>query len=70
MAPAPLAEGGCVNAVTMDPRQLFPLLAIAFVLLALVQGLRARRWRGQPLIWLWLGLCFGAVSLWLHTRAP
>ena len=54
----------------MDSRQLFPFLAIAFVLLGLVQGLRARRWRGQPLIWLWLGLCFGAVSLWLHIRTP
>lgn len=50
----------------MDPRQLFPILALVFLVLALVTGLRRGRWRGAPLTWLWLALIFGAVAAWLR----
>ena len=50
----------------MDPRQLFPVLAAVFVLLALVSGLRRGHWRGAPRTWLLMALIFGAVSVWLH----
>lgn len=50
----------------MDPRQLFPVLAAVFVLLALVSGVRSRNWRGAPRTWLVLALIFAAVSIWLR----
>lgn len=60
--PAKHAEDGG----NLDPRQLFPLLAAVFLLLALVVGLRRGSWRGGPQTWLLLALIFGAVSLWLR----
>lgn len=50
----------------MDPRQLFPILAVVFLALALVSRLRQGRFRGAPQTWLLLALIFGAVSLWLR----
>lgn len=51
----------------MDPRQLFPLLAAVFLVLAVVSGLRRGRWRGAPFTWLLLALIFGAVAAWLRA---
>lgn len=53
----------------LEPRVLFPLLAVLFALLALQGGLRRRRWRGAPLTWAWMALVFAAVSAWLHLGA-
>lgn len=54
----------------MDPRQLFPVLAAVFLLLALVSGLRRGPGRGflqgAARTWLLLALVFGAVSAWLR----
>jgi hypothetical protein len=52
----------------MDPRQLFPVLALLFAVLAAAGRWRQRRWRGAPSTWALLALIFGLVSLWLHTR--
>jgi apolipoprotein N-acyltransferase len=54
------------HAGVLDLRQLFPLLALAFALLALVSALRRRQWRGAPLTWGWIACVFGAVAWWLH----
>jgi apolipoprotein N-acyltransferase len=50
----------------LDPRHLFPLLALVFFALAIVSALRRRQWRGAPLTWAWIGFVFAAVSWWLH----
>lgn len=50
----------------MDPRLLFPVLAVLFAALAGWQFWRTRRWRGGAAAWGWMALCFAAVSLWLH----
>jgi hypothetical protein len=53
----------------MEPRLLFPILAIGFLLLALWRGLRSGRWAGAPTTWLILAAIFGAVALWLRSQA-
>jgi hypothetical protein len=50
----------------MAPHTLFPILALVFLVLALVSGLRRGRWRGAPTTWLLLAVSFGAVSAWLR----
>lgn len=51
----------------MDPRWLFPLLAIGFAVIAAMRCARDRRIGPAARSWLILALVFGAVSLWLHT---
>jgi hypothetical protein len=53
----------------LDPRQLFPLLALVFLALAAFTAWRRRQWRGAPLTWAWIAFVFGAVSWWLHRAA-
>ena len=54
----------------MDPRGLFPLLSAAFMVFALVRGLRTRQWRDAAITtWFVLSFIFGAVTLWLHRQA-
>ncbi|HOL37331.1 MAG: hypothetical protein JSR43_03245 [Proteobacteria bacterium] len=50
----------------MDPRTLFPLLAIAFAVAALWRRRRSGRWRGAAATWLWLAAVFAAVATGLH----
>jgi len=50
----------------VDPRALFPALAVVFAVLALLGWRRQRRWRGAAGTWLTLALIFGAVALWLR----
>jgi hypothetical protein len=49
----------------MDPAWLFPWLAGAFGIAALVRWQRTGSLRAAR-AWLILGLLFGAVSIWLH----
>lgn len=53
----------------MNPLSLFPLLAVAFGLLAAWQFARLRRFGPAVRTWLLLALIFGAVSLWLHRES-
>lgn len=52
-----------------EPRNLFPVIALVFVLLAVVRWLRTR---GKPdsaaRTWLWMAVIFGIVSWWLNYR--
>lgn len=50
----------------MDPRWLFPLLAVLFIAAALWRRASSGHWRGAPLTWLWLALIFGVVAAWLN----
>lgn len=50
----------------MDPRSLFPILAVVFVVLALLRWRRERGWRGGAGTWLTLAVIFGVVALWLR----
>jgi hypothetical protein len=50
----------------MDPRWLFPLLALGFLAAALWRYARTRQWRGAAFTWLLMALIFGAVAAWLH----
>jgi len=50
----------------MDPRWLFPLIALAFVAAAVWQRLRSGSFRGSPRIWLWMAFIFGAVAAFLN----
>lgn len=50
----------------MDPRILFPILAVVFFALAGWKALRTRSWNSPVSTWALLGFIFGAVSLWLH----
>jgi NO-binding membrane sensor protein with MHYT domain len=50
----------------ISPQQLFPLLAVFFLAMALLSRIRRRTWRRGALTWIWLGLCFAGVSIWLH----
>jgi hypothetical protein len=49
----------------MDPRRLFPLLAVVFLAAALVRALRVKRVDPAVRTWGVLALVFGAVSAWL-----
>jgi hypothetical protein len=53
----------------VDPRSLFPWLALAFLLAALWRGLGSGHWRGAASTWLLLAAIFGAVSLWLRVQS-
>jgi hypothetical protein len=50
----------------MEPRWLFPLLAAAFLAVAVMTSLRTPRSRGALRAWSLLALMFALVSLWLH----
>jgi uncharacterized membrane protein YhaH (DUF805 family) len=50
----------------VDPRALFPLLALGFALAACWRRWRSGRWQGAPAIWAWLAVVFGLVGLWLR----
>ncbi len=50
----------------MDPRWLFPLLALAFALAAAWRWMRTRQWRGAVQTWALMAVIFGAVSVWLR----
>lgn len=53
----------------MDPRTLFPWLALGFALLAAWRVLRERRLGPASRTWALLAVVFAAVSWWLHARA-
>lgn len=53
----------------MDPRLLFPWLALALLLAALWRYAKTRQWRGAPLTWAVMAGLFAAVSAWLHRGA-
>lgn len=50
-----------------EPRILFPVIALVFLLLAAVRrsGARGRADRAAR-TWLWMALIFGLVSVWLR----
>jgi hypothetical protein len=51
----------------VDPRWLFPLLALVFAAAALWRAARSPSGaRGAARTWGWMALLFGLVSLWLH----
>lgn len=50
----------------MDPRTLFPWLALGLLLAALWRFAKTRQWRGAPLTWVLMAAIFGAVAVWLH----
>lgn len=50
-----------------EPRNLFPVIALAFLLLAVARRSRARgRADRAAQTWLWMALIFGFVSVWLR----
>ena len=51
----------------MDPKWLFPVLAIVFAVVAALRFARDRRVGPAVRTWLILALSFAAVSAWLHT---
>ncbi|MDE2614332.1 MAG: hypothetical protein KGL78_12885 [Burkholderiales bacterium] len=53
----------------MDPRTLFPVLAVLFAAAALWRRARGGRWHGAALTWVWMAAVFGAVALWLLLGA-
>lgn len=53
----------------VDAKVMWPLLALAFGLLAAWQGWRQGHGRGAPRAWGLLAVIFAAVSLWLHRGA-
>lgn len=50
----------------MDPRLLFPWLALGLLLAALWRYSKTRQWRGAPLTWGLMAGIFAVVSAWLH----
>ncbi|MDO8375608.1 MAG: hypothetical protein Q7S91_00275 [Aquabacterium sp.] len=52
----------------MDPRTLFPVLSLAFVVAALWHRVHRGHWRGAGRTWLLLAAVFGAVASWLHMQ--
>lgn len=50
-----------------EPRNLFPVLALVFLILALVRWLRTGR-RVSPAVrtWFWIACVFGLVAWWLN----
>lgn len=50
-----------------EPRNLFPVIALVFLLLAVARrsGARGRADRAAR-TWLWMALIFGLVSVWLR----
>jgi hypothetical protein len=53
----------------MDPRTLFPWLALGFALAAALRWARARRVDGAVRTWALLALIFGLVAAWLRFVA-
>ena len=53
--------------LNMDPKWLFPLLAIVFTAVAALRFLREREFGPAVRTWLVLATMFAAVSAWLHT---
>ena len=50
-----------------EPRNLFPVIARVFLLLAVARRSRARgRADRAARTWLWMALIFGLVSVWLR----
>jgi hypothetical protein len=52
----------------MDPRWLFPVLAVAFAVAATLRGVRSRRLDPAARTWATLAVLFGLVSAWLHWQ--
>jgi hypothetical protein len=53
----------------MDPKWLFPVLAILFAVVAAIRFMRERRFGPAVRTWLILAMMFAAVSAWLHTMS-
>lgn len=53
----------------MDPKWLFPVLAIVFAVAAVVRFMRERQLGPAVRTWLILATMFAAVSAWLHTMS-
>jgi hypothetical protein len=51
----------------MDPRWIFPMLAIVFAALAALRFARERRFGPAVRTWVILAVSFAAVSAWVHT---
>lgn len=51
----------------MDPKWLFPVLAIVFLLVAAIRFMRERQFGPAVRTWVILAAMFAAVSAWLHT---
>jgi hypothetical protein len=54
----------------MDPRWLFPLLALGFALAATLRFLRERRLGPATRTWSLMALIFALVSAWLRWHQP
>ncbi|WP_199873350.1 hypothetical protein [Ideonella sp. A 288] len=54
----------------MNPRWIFPVLALAFALMALWRTLRNGRLDPASRTWFTVALIFSAVSYWLHRTTP
>jgi hypothetical protein len=52
----------------MNPKDLFPYLAVLFLALAGWRYSRERHWRGAARTWALLGIIFGAVAAWLNLK--
>lgn len=51
----------------MDPKWLFPVLAIVFALAAAIRFMRDRQYGPGVRTWVILAIMFAAVSAWLHV---
>jgi predicted outer membrane lipoprotein len=70
MAPAAaLAAGHGGDGLTMDPRLLFPWLALAFAIVTALRLLHTRQFDAMARTWALLALIFALVSAWLRMAA-
>jgi len=53
----------------MDPKWLFPVLALVFALVAAIRFIRDRQFGPAVRTWVILATMFAAVSAWLHTMS-
>jgi mannose/fructose/N-acetylgalactosamine-specific phosphotransferase system component IIC len=53
----------------MDPRQLFPWLALGFAVAAALRLIQSRRLDGMARTWAILAVMFALVSAWLRFAA-
>jgi hypothetical protein len=55
--------------LNVDPKWLFPVLAIVFAVVAGIRFVRDRRYGPAVRTWVILAIMFAAVSAWLHTMS-
>jgi hypothetical protein len=66
MAPTTTARKGHLN---VDPRRLFPVLAIAFAVVAAIRFMHERQFGPAVRTWVMLAAVFAAVSAWMHSMS-